>query len=91
MAGALLPVNDPVAEVTRMRVRPRFQGRGIGRRLLHELEDAGRERGFEVFVLDTGTHLEAARSRYESEGYRAVGCIETQWMDLLVYRKQLTD
>ena len=87
--GAFLPVSDAVAEVTRMRVVPEFQGRGIGRRLLHEIESAGQERGFSEFVLDTAPHLVAAQSLYESEGYEAVGAVEMPFTDLVVYRKQV--
>lgn len=87
--GALAPVNDDVAEVTRMRVLPSYQGQGIGRRLLHELESRGRARGFTEFVLDTAPHLEAAQALYESEGYEQAGYVETPWTDLIIYRKQL--
>lgn len=87
--AALSWVSESVAEVTRMRVLPAFQGEGIGRRLLREIESVGRERGAAEFVLDTAPHLEAAQSLYESEGYGPVGYVETPFVDLVVYRKRV--
>jgi len=86
--AAFSPMNRDVVEVTRMRVLPEYQGRGIGRRLLQELETAAEERGFTEFVLDTAPQLEAAQALYESEGYETKGFVETPWSDLVIYRKR---
>ena len=64
------PLGDGVGEVKRMFVTPACRGRGVGRRLLAELEAAARDLGFERLRLDTaGT----GRRLYERAGYRAIG------------------
>ena len=49
-----------------------LRGRGVARRLLHELEHRARGLGYEFARLDTGPKQGGARGLYESEGYREV-------------------
>lgn len=58
------------AELTRMRVDPAYQRRGIGRRLYAELEDAARRLGYDRIVLDVSEDNESARAFYEEFGFR---------------------
>ncbi|MGW0434182.1 GNAT family N-acetyltransferase [Micromonospora sp. NPDC003197] len=66
----LLP--DAVGEVTRVFVVPEGRGRGIGARLLAEIEQAARDRGLARLQLDTRDDLVEARRLYARHGYREV-------------------
>jgi GNAT superfamily N-acetyltransferase len=52
-----------------MYVAPHVRGRGIARRLLAALEDAGRRLGHEQVRLDTGPDQPEAKHLYETAGY----------------------
>ncbi|HEX6752659.1 MAG TPA: GNAT family N-acetyltransferase [Solirubrobacterales bacterium] len=71
--GGLLRRSSEEAEITRMRVRPDRQRRGLGRRILAALEGRAGELGFERVRLDTTEEQAAARKLYERAGYREVG------------------
>jgi ribosomal protein S18 acetylase RimI-like enzyme len=49
-----------------------LRGRGLGRRLLEELLETARERGFERAVLETFSDLTAAAHLYLEHGFRVV-------------------
>jgi len=66
----LLP--ESVGEVTRVYVEHQARGRGIGARLLAEVEQAARDRGLARLQLDTRTDLVEARRLYARHGYREV-------------------
>lgn len=67
--GGLKPVDDDVAELKRMRVDPAFQRRGLGRRILGELETRAVALGFKWIKLGT-TKIEVGAQRvYETAGY----------------------
>lgn len=59
-------------------VRPELQKRGIGVRLLRELEDRARARGGTELACDTAEQAEHLRSWYEREGFRVVGSMKWQ-------------
>jgi DNA-binding MarR family transcriptional regulator/GNAT superfamily N-acetyltransferase len=67
-AGLKLPAGAP-AEIKRMWVAPSARGLGVGRRILHELEDHARRRGADVVHLETNKALGEAASLYRSAGY----------------------
>ena len=67
--GGLKPVDDDVAELKRMRVDPAFQRRGLGRRLLRELESRAVALGFKWIKLDTTKIQVGAQRVYETAGY----------------------
>jgi GNAT superfamily N-acetyltransferase len=56
-------------EVKRMYVVPEARGRGLGRRLLEELEAQARRLGYTRTVLETGDRQEAALALYLRAGY----------------------
>ncbi len=60
------------AELKRMWVSPKVRGRGIGRRLLEELENRAAEVGSHAIRLDTNHTLTEAIALYRSTGYRPV-------------------
>jgi GNAT superfamily N-acetyltransferase len=53
-----------------MYVRPKYQGRGIGRVLGEQIIHEARRRGCRVMRLDTEISLAAARQLYLSLGFR---------------------
>jgi ribosomal protein S18 acetylase RimI-like enzyme len=66
--------DDPdVYGVFAMWVDPKARGRGVGRRLLHELEDWIRASGGKVARLSVTNEAAAAQALYESEGYEPDG------------------
>jgi DNA-binding MarR family transcriptional regulator/GNAT superfamily N-acetyltransferase len=67
--GALKFHGRKPAELKRMWVAPRARGLGVGRRMLHELEQRARERGVRVVRLETNKNLHEAMTLYRSAGY----------------------
>lgn len=70
--GAFRPMGAGAAEIKRMYVEPECRGRGIGRRLLAELEQQARRAGYAVARLETGVNQPEALRLYESAGYRRI-------------------
>lgn len=58
-------------------VRPSLQRKGIGVRILRELERRARARGASELACDTAEEAEHLRSWYDREGYRFIA--HTQW------------
>lgn len=71
--GALRRDPDGRARITRMRVSPNLQGRGVGQALLDALHRRAAELGYETLRLDTTVQQTAARRLYEKNGYRETG------------------
>ncbi|MBT1515870.1 MULTISPECIES: GNAT family N-acetyltransferase [Bradyrhizobium] len=67
--GGLKPVDGDVAELKRMRVDPAFHRRGLGRRILSELESLAGALGFKWIILDTTNIQVGAQRLYETAGY----------------------
>jgi DNA-binding MarR family transcriptional regulator/GNAT superfamily N-acetyltransferase len=67
--GALKLRGDVPFYIKRMWVAPDARGLGVGRRILHELEDHARRRGADVVHLETNKALGEAASLYRSAGY----------------------
>ncbi|HEY6473880.1 MAG TPA: GNAT family N-acetyltransferase [Acidimicrobiales bacterium] len=67
--GGLRRLDDGVAEIKRMFVRPAARSRGVARALLDALEDAARELGYELVRLDTGPKQQHGLALYRSAGY----------------------
>jgi GNAT superfamily N-acetyltransferase len=71
-AGTTLPGDRP-AEIKRMFVREHARGRGLGRRVLAELERAADAAGVDWLVLETGDQQPEAIALYRSAGYADIG------------------
>jgi len=67
--GALKRHADGIGEVKRMYTRPELQGRGIGGRILAEIESLARSEGLNRLVLETGDRHYAAWRIYERAGF----------------------
>ncbi len=71
--GALRCDPENRAWITRMRVSPPLQNRGIGQTLLDALHRRADDLGHETLHLDTTVGQTAARRLYEKNGYRETG------------------
>lgn len=58
------------AEMKRMFVRTEARGTGLGRRLLHALEDAARQKQIDRISLETGIRQPEAIGLYRAAGYQ---------------------
>jgi ribosomal protein S18 acetylase RimI-like enzyme/adenylate kinase family enzyme len=88
--GGLQRRSDQEGEIRRMRVRPDFQRRGLGRQILGELEGRARVRGLRAIRLDTTEEQIAARRLYERAGYRETGRRQTDRFVFVDFAKTLT-
>lgn len=95
--GGYKPESETTAGTTvvirRMRVHPDYQGRGFGRAVLAALESRAVEAGFRNATLETHEDLSAARSLYESAGYRETGRRQhpSGAVELVAYEKRLAN
>ncbi|UNX53288.1 GNAT family N-acetyltransferase [Georgenia sp. TF02-10] len=87
--GALRPVDVVTAEVKRMRVLPRWQGRGVGRAVARALEDRAVDLGFRRLVLDTTEQQRAAVALYASLGFVRTGSTVVAGMPAVLFEKDL--
>jgi putative acetyltransferase len=71
--GALKRHTEGTAEVKRMYTLPSHQGRGIGGRILEEIETLARSEGFTRLVLETGHRHPAPWRVYERAGFTRCG------------------
>ena len=72
--GAIRPLAPNIAEIKRLYVVPDARGKGVGRRILQELESAALELGYNRVRLETGLKQPEAIGLYESAGYQRVEC-----------------
>jgi len=86
--GALRRDPDGRAWITRMRVAPDLQGRGIGQTLLDRLHIRAAELGYGTLYLDTTVQQVAAQRLYERNGYRRVGAGTVGPFRCLLYERK---
>ena len=72
--GGVTRFDDERGELKRMYVVPEARGRGLGRRLLVELEAEAQRLGYHALVLETGDRQPEAVGLYESSGYERIPC-----------------
>jgi GNAT superfamily N-acetyltransferase len=70
--GGFKRLDPETAEIKRMFVSQKVRGRGLGRRLLEQLETGAKAAGYSTIRLDTGDRLPAAIHLYRSAGYREI-------------------
>lgn len=70
--GGLRIVDDGIAEIKRMYVRPESRGSGAAASLLRRLEEAALDLGSPALVLETGTEQQRAVGFYQREGFRRI-------------------
>jgi DNA-binding MarR family transcriptional regulator/GNAT superfamily N-acetyltransferase len=76
--GALKHHRDAPAELKRMWIAPAARGLGLGRRLLHELEQHARKAGVTVLRLETNRALSEAVVLYRQSGYVEVAAFNDE-------------
>ena len=72
--GGICRFDETRAEVKRMYVVPEARGRGLGRRVLVELEERALLLGYTGVVLETGDRQPEALGLYVSAGYERIPC-----------------
>lgn len=72
--GAVRQRDDTTAEVKRMFVDPAARGRGVGRRVLAELEAWAVDAGMTRLVLEAGDRQAEAIRLYRRHGFRPIPC-----------------
>jgi putative acetyltransferase len=70
--GAFRPVDQRTIEIKRMYTQPSYRNQGIGKNVLHELEQWARVEGFSVSILETGINQPEAIAAYEKSGYHRI-------------------
>jgi ribosomal protein S18 acetylase RimI-like enzyme len=88
--GALKKLSDSEAQITRMRVHPNHQKRGLGQIILTALEGKARELGYQMLRLDTTTKQIAAQALYKKNGYVLTGHKELWSFEVISYQKTIT-
>ncbi|KGM08575.1 GCN5 family acetyltransferase [Cellulomonas bogoriensis 69B4 = DSM 16987] len=88
--GALRPVDAVTAEVKRMRVLPRWQGRGVGRAIGEALLLRARQLGFGRLVLDTTAQQKAAAGLYTSLGFERTGAAVVAGLPSVLFAREIT-
>ncbi len=90
--GALKRHGSGIGEVKRMYTRPSTQGRGLGGRIVAEIEGLARREGLSRLVLETGDRHHAAYRVYERAGFTRCGAVldypDVEWS--VFYEKGLT-
>ena len=71
-------LDDTSAELKRIYLDAAARGRGLGRRLLEQLEQHARDLGYELLRLDTGDLQPEALGLFRSAGYRADSRLQRQ-------------
>ena len=72
--GGVARYDETRGEVKRMYVVPDRRGRGLGRRVLEELEAHARALGYRSLVLETGDRQAPALGLYLSAGFERIPC-----------------
>jgi putative acetyltransferase len=68
----LRKIGEGICEMKRLYVRPLFRGNGIGRKLVLQLVEEGRELGYSKMRLDTMPYLERAIELYRAMGFKPI-------------------
>jgi putative acetyltransferase len=91
IACGALKRHGRIGEVKRMYTRPSSQGRGLGGRILAEIERLARAEGLSELVLETGDRHPAAWRVYERGGFTRCSAVldypDTKWS--VFYEKPL--
>ena len=70
--GAVKAYSEQIAEIKRMFVKEEHRGRGLGGKILTELEIRAKELGFAECILETGFKQPEAIALYQRSGYEII-------------------
>ncbi len=70
--GAVRGLSGDIGELKRLYVRPPHRGVGVGRLIAEQLLERARRLGYGSLRLDTLDHMTAARTLYQSLGFREI-------------------
>jgi GNAT superfamily N-acetyltransferase len=70
--GAFRQYGDEAVEIKRMFVAPTQRGKGVGAKILYELENWAEELGNKKTLLETGKKQPEAIRLYEKSGYKVI-------------------
>jgi GNAT superfamily N-acetyltransferase len=70
--GALVPMEDDVAEIKRMFVLPQERGHGIAKKILDRLQSLAQEFDYDRIRLETGTKQPESIALYGKSGFYRV-------------------
>lgn len=68
--SALLRVSDQECELTKMAVKPAFQGKQIGKKMLEWLIELAKKKNYHRMILYTSPKLKKAFGLYKSRGFK---------------------
>ncbi|HEX3796375.1 MAG TPA: GNAT family N-acetyltransferase [Acidimicrobiales bacterium] len=88
--GGVRRLDDGLAEIKRMYVRPAARSRGMAGQLLAALEDVAVDLGYRRVRLDTGPKQPHAESLYRRSGYRVIAPYNDNPFACFWGEKQLT-
>lgn len=69
-SGGLKPVNDEIAELSRMYTDNNYRGQGLAKILIQKILDYAKEKGYKKIILDTWQESQSARKLYTSLGFK---------------------
>ncbi len=75
--------------VHRLTIDPAFQGRGLGKRLMHFAEDTATTNGYHCIRLDAFIYNPTALALYNGLGYRKAGIVHFRKGPFQCYEKQI--
>lgn len=67
--GCFKKYNDTCVEIKRMYVKPEYRGKGIAIKILNELENWAKVKGYKSSILETGLKQNEAINLYSKLGY----------------------
>ena len=70
--GAIRRYDDETAELKRIFVRPEYQGRGVGTKLVSLLLEWAEELGYQRIILETGELLAESCAVYQKLGFQVI-------------------
>ena len=78
---ALMSMAAGEAHVLNICIHPQFRGNGLGRALLHSLEQTAKQNSVDMLLLEVRASNKVAITLYESMGFNELGCRANYYPD----------